>query len=85
MVGDQRIERVIERKTLAGILRLLSPTDCVKDRLAAFFHWNDQQSLEQALMVARAQSIDLEDVRRWARSEENEANFEVFQQMLSAP
>ena len=26
-------------------LKLFTPTDCVKDRLAAFYHWNDLQSL----------------------------------------
>ncbi len=85
MVGDQRIERVTERKTRAGILRLLSPTDCVKDRLAAFFHWNDRQSLEQALLVARTQQVDLEDIRRWSKSEENQAKFRIFKRRLADP
>ena len=31
-----------------GKIRPLSPTDSVKDRLAAFYHWGDRQSLEQA-------------------------------------
>jgi hypothetical protein len=84
MVGDQRIERVTERKTRSGQLRLLSPTDCVKDRLAAFFHWNDRQSLEQAIMVTQAQSIDLDDVHRWSKLEENEAKFRIFEQRISA-
>jgi hypothetical protein len=83
MVGGQRIEHVTERTTLCGDLRLLSPTDCVKDRLAAFFHWNDRQSLEQALMVAQAQHVDLEDVRRWSKSEGNDAKFGIFEQKLS--
>jgi hypothetical protein len=82
MVGDQRVERVTERKTPAGTLRLLTPTDCVKDRLAAFFHWNDRQSLEQALLVAQAQKVDLDEVRRWSVSERNEAKFRVFEQRL---
>ena len=30
----------------------MTPTDSVKDRLAAYYHWNDQQALEQAIMVA---------------------------------
>ena len=84
MVGGQRIEHVTERTTPSGKLRLLSPTDCVKDRLAAFFHWNDRQSLEQALLVAQAQQIDLEDIRRWSKSEANDAKFEVFEQRLSS-
>jgi len=34
-------------------LCLLTPTDCVKDRLAAYFFWNDLQSLGQAVMVVK--------------------------------
>jgi hypothetical protein len=83
MVGNQRIEIVAERKTIAGTLRLISPTDCVKDRLAAFFHWNDRQSLEQALLVAQAQRVDLKSVRAWSISEGNEEKFGVFKQRLS--
>jgi len=82
MVGNQRIERVAERKTSAGSLRLLSPTDCVKDRLAAFFHWNDRQALQQALLVAKAQKVDLKDIHKWAEAEENETKFRLFKQML---
>jgi len=81
-VGDQRVEAVRERSTPAGKLRLLSPTDCVKDRLAAYFHWNDGQSLEQALLVGWAQRIDLDEVRRWARSERSEKKFRIFEERL---
>jgi len=82
MVGNQRVEQVSQRKTIAGMLRLLSPTDCVKDRLAAFFHWNDLQSLEQALHVARAQKIDLKDIQRWSTSEGNKEKFRQFKKLL---
>jgi hypothetical protein len=82
MVGDQRVERVSERDTPAGKLRLLSPTDCVKDRLAALFHWNDRQALEQALLVARAQKINLSEIRRWSRSEGHDDKFRVFERAL---
>jgi hypothetical protein len=54
----------------------------VKDRLAAFFHWNDKQSFEQALMVAEAQNIDLEAVRQWSKSEGAESKFQIFEQRL---
>lgn len=83
-VGDQRVERASERRTPAGKLRLLSPTDCVKDRLAAFFHWNDRQSLEQALLVAQVQRIDLADIRRWSSAERAEEKFGVFEQRLKS-
>jgi hypothetical protein len=78
MVGDEPVQAVTERKTSAGKLRLLSPTDCVKDRLAAYFHWNDRQ----ALLVAKAQKISLSDLRRWAQSERSEEKFAVFRQRL---
>jgi hypothetical protein len=82
MVGGQRVDHVSERTTPAGRLRLLSPTDCVKDRLAAFFHWNDRQAFEQAVLVAKAQNIDLDDVRRWSTTEGHEEEFHAFQQRL---
>jgi hypothetical protein len=85
MVGEQRVEHVTKRMTPAGALRLLTPTDCVKDRLAAFFHWNDRQSLEQALMVAQTQDVDLKDIRRWSRTEGNDAKFGIFQKRLRDP
>lgn len=82
MVGDERVERVSVRQTSAGQLRLLSPTDCVKDRLAAYFHWNDLQALEQAVMVAQEQGIDLKDVRRWSKAENNLDKFATFRKRL---
>jgi len=82
MVGNQRVERVAERNTSSGRLRLLSSTDCIKDRLAAYFHWNDRQSLEQALLVAQAQRVDMDDIRRWSKSEGNDQKFRIFEQRL---
>ena len=52
-----------------GTLSLLFPTDCVKDRLAAYYHWDDLQALEQAKLVARNHKINLEEIRRWSEVE----------------
>ena len=35
----------------------LSATDCCRDRLAAFYHWNDRQSLRAAVLVAARNRI----------------------------
>lgn len=78
MVGDEPVKKVVERKTSCGVLRLLSPTDCVKDRLAAFYHWNDRQALEQALLVAQARRIKVSEVRRWSIAEGNKEKFLHF-------
>jgi hypothetical protein len=84
MVGNERVLKTVQRRTDAGTLRLLSPTDCVKDRLAAYFHWDDRQALDQALLVAGEQRIDLPEVRRWSRQEGHESKFEVFDEQVGA-
>lgn len=68
--------------TRHGTISLFTPTDCVKDRLAAFYHWNDPQALEQALMVSRAQKVNMREVRRWSVKEGFEEEFEVFKKRL---
>ena len=82
-VGDERVESVAMRDTGAGRLRLLSPTDCVKDRLAAFFHWNDREALKQAVLVARAQSVDMRDIRRWSKAEGAAEKLRTFEAALA--
>ena len=81
-VGDERVHKVETRETVAGRLRLLSPTDCIKDRLAAFFHWNDTMAFEQALLVAKAQPIDMIDLWRWAKAEGAAEKFKTFENAL---
>lgn len=78
MVGAERIERHAERRTPIGTIRLLTPTDAVKDRLAGFLHWSDRQNLEQALALCRAQPVKLADVERWAAGEGQEERFATF-------
>jgi len=68
-VGREPVKETAEKRYSTGLLRLLSPTDCVKDRLAAYFHWHDLQSLEQAALVCARNPVDLKEVRRWAGNE----------------
>ena len=68
-VGEQLIQKFKTLRTPFGQITLLTPTDCIKDRLASFFHWNDTQSLEQAILVLQDQKIDLEEIKRWAKAE----------------
>jgi len=82
-VGDERVHEVATRDTGAGRLRLLSPTDCVKDRLAAFFYWNDNIAFEQALLVTKTQPVDIADIRRWARMEGEADKLATFEEALA--
>jgi len=68
-VGKEPIGSIQEITFRTGTLRIISPTDCVKDRLAAYFHWKDRQCLEQAVLVAATNDVDLREVERWSKRE----------------
>lgn len=79
-IGGEPVSVVEELSYPTGRLRLLSPTDCVKDRLAAFYHWNDQQCLQQAVWVARAKPIEWPEIERWSEREGERGKFAIFRQ-----
>jgi hypothetical protein len=81
-VGDAPVEEIAEIDTEAGVLRLLTPTDCVKDRLAAYYHWNDEQSLQQAVWVAQQNDVDLESIKKWSIKESSEQKYLNFYNKL---
>lgn len=74
-VGDGRVTNILRIKYDTGILRVISPTDCVKDRLAHYYHWGDKQCLKQALMVSAKHKINLKEIEDWSKSE---GKLEVF-------
>ena len=41
-------------------LRIITPTHCLMDRLAACGHWEDRAALEEARIVARARQRDID-------------------------
>ncbi len=81
-VGGEPVQDITIMQFATGTLSLLSPTDCVKDRLAAFFHWQDQQTLKQAGLVAQAQDIDLSEIERWSRREGKLKEFQKIRKLL---
>jgi len=51
-VGHQFVAEWSQLQTDAGIVQALTPTQMIMDRLAAYFQWNDPQSLDQAVWIA---------------------------------
>lgn len=82
-VGNEPVAAVEELHLETGTLRLLSPCDCVKDRLAAFYHWNDRQCLQQAVWVALERNVGWDEIERWSRQEGEMENFEVFRKKFA--
>lgn len=81
-VGEEPVKEIDEFKLATGTLRVISATDCVKDRLCAFYFWNDQQGLAQAVLVAKSQKVDLKEIKRWSEVEGKFNEYGVFQNKL---
>jgi hypothetical protein len=66
------------------LLHVLSPTDCVRDRLAWYIMPQpDLTSLTQAVAVARDLDIDLDAIRAWCERERESDKFETFAKFLA--
>ncbi|MEZ5570730.1 MAG: hypothetical protein R3E64_01800 [Halioglobus sp.] len=85
MVGDEHIsdQRIDAYATRHGTLRLLSPTDCVKDRLAGYYYFRDEQNLRQAIAVAREHPVDWADLERWHAAEGQADGFSQFERAVN--
>ena len=77
-IGDEPVKSIERLRTRLGNITLLTPTDSVKDRLAAFYHWNDSQALEQAVMLVKAQKVNLREIKRWSDKEGQADKHKVF-------
>ncbi len=82
-IGEEPVWHIREIRFTTGVLRVISPTDCVKDRLAAYYYWQDQQSLTQALLVAMHNRININEVKRWSQVSGNIKGFEIFLEKYS--
>lgn len=82
-VGEEPVKKIDEFELATGTLRIISTTDCVKDRLAAYYHWKDLQCLEQACLVATHSKIDLKEVENWSKNEGKEEEFKHFRDKLT--
>jgi hypothetical protein len=62
-------DEIPKLQTPSGLLRVVTPTLCVMDRLAAYWHWSDRQAWDQAVMVARSRNVDYEELASFAVGE----------------
>jgi len=77
-VGNELIKDVSEIETEAGVLRILTPTDAIKDRLAAYYFWNSDRTLEQAIWIAEKNEFDMENIKLWSLKEGMAEKFTTF-------
>ncbi|MRR33142.1 hypothetical protein EG829_00380 [bacterium] len=63
-IGDEPVREIAHHEFPTGTLRLLSPTDCVKDRLPHYYPWKDRQCLDQAVIMITSGDSDYKATRR---------------------
>uniref|UniRef100_UPI004047BB4D hypothetical protein n=1 Tax=Aliarcobacter sp. TaxID=2321116 RepID=UPI004047BB4D len=68
-LGNEEPKEHNELKTHVGTLKLLTPTNCVKDRLCAYLYHNGEECFSQAIAVAHRNKIDEKDLLNWAVKE----------------
>lgn len=81
-LGEEYINQIEEIEKETGILRIISPTDCVKDRLAWYYYYGDRQCLSQAILVSNENRIDIDEIRNWSEREGKLEEFEKISPQL---
>jgi len=86
-IGHEQIDgsRVASIKMATGTLRLLNPTDTIKDRLLWYYLEQDGQCWQQALDIARSQTIAWRDLEIWHEKAGYTDEYHRFRSALSFP
>jgi len=79
-IGKERALNFENHVTPIGTIKMLTPTDSVKDRLVSFYYWEDTQALDQALDICKeaSNSIDIANIKKWSKREGYMEKFAIF-------
>jgi hypothetical protein len=81
-IGEDTKIKPAEVKVDGIVIKIFSPTDCIRDRLASYIHFKAGDCLEQAVLVACRHPYDRKVVRRWCADEGALDAFEEFERRL---
>lgn len=81
-IGEDYSIEPIERDEKGQHFKILSPTDCIKDRLANYIHFKSKEGLDQAWLVAENQPFKKAAIEKWCKGEGATWAFEEFIQGL---
>ncbi len=83
-IGDDVEVRPVALRVGRGRTLALTATDACRDRLAAFYHWSDRQSLAAAVAIARRHRVNMSRIRRWSHHEGAGDKYQEFFAAASA-
>lgn len=82
-VGDELI-RATDQKIVKGkSIKILKVEDVVKDRLAAFIHWRDHQSLVQATTILLKHQLEPRNFKSFCGREGEQAHYLLLEQLYT--
>ena len=77
-IGDDTSIEPSEVQVGDVVIKIYTPTDSVRDRLASYMHFNAKECLDQAVMIAQRHPIDYGSVRIWCGKEGKSKTYDEF-------
>lgn len=84
-IGDDHTIQPAEVQVGRHVIKLYSPTDCIRDRLASYVHFKARDCLDQAVLVAEKHPFDRAKIKRWCAQEGASETFVEFEMALKRP
>jgi hypothetical protein len=81
-IGEDYSIKPDEHKVDGKIIKILSPTDCVKDRLATYMYFKDRDGLDQAILVSKRHPVNLSSIKKWCEGEKHNEIYKEFLKLL---
>jgi len=83
-IGDDYSIKPSELKVEGQVLKIYSPTDCIRDRLSSYIHFKARECLDQAALVAKAQPFNSAKIKKWCESEGAPGAYKDFIEAVKA-
>lgn len=81
-VGDEIVQEYDILQTESGSLPILKASDIIKDRLSAYMHWNDFQSLAQALSIMHVHKFSPSEFEDFIVCEQGQNDFDTISMLF---
>jgi hypothetical protein len=81
-IGDDNRIKPDEILVEGTKIKILSPTDCVRDRLAGYMYFKSRDNFDQAILVAKKHPVSIAKIKKWCEGEKHLDVFEEFAQAL---
>lgn len=82
-IGEDHQIEPAQVKVGKQVLKIYSPTDCIRDRLASYIHFKAMECLDQAVLVAKKHPHNKKKIRNWCQSEGALLAFEAFEKLVN--